>query len=116
MKNGRSLRRSNAPEDSSRKARRRLLGAGGDTTKANMQKIQHPSNNCVLGAPAGWDQAELPCGALPITRTHVGDLPVVASYWRPDAEELALLNAGGAIVLQVLGVTMPPVSLSVDPA
>jgi len=84
------------PEDSSRDAPRRLLGAGGDTTKAEMQKIQHPSNNGVLGAPAGWDQGELPCNALPITRTHVGDLPAVVSYWRPDAEELAVLNAGGA--------------------
>ena len=39
-----------------------------------MNKIQHLSNNGVLGAPAGWDQGELPCNALPITRTHVGDL------------------------------------------
>ena len=60
-----------------------------------MNKIQHPSNNGVLGAPAGWDQAELPCGALPITRTHVGDLPAVVSYWRPSVEELAVLNSGG---------------------
>ena len=39
-----------------------------------MNKIQHLSNNGVLGAPAGWDQGDLPCNALPITRTHVGDL------------------------------------------
>ncbi|KAB8062104.1 hypothetical protein GCN74_03510 [Janthinobacterium sp. FT14W] len=64
-----------------------------------MQKIQHPSNNGVLGAPAGWDQAELPCNALPITCTHVGDLPAVLSYWRLDAGELAALNAGGAVRL-----------------
>lgn len=70
-------------------------GAGGDTTKADMQKIQHPSNNEVLGAPVGWDQGELACNALPITRTHVGDLPAVVSYWCPDADELAALNAGG---------------------
>ncbi|MGK5020739.1 hypothetical protein [Janthinobacterium sp. LB2P10] len=81
-----------------------------------MQKIQHPSNNGVLGAPAGWDQGELPCGALPITRTHVGDLPAVVSYWRPSVEELAVLNAGGAVRLWVMGATMPPVMLDVDGA
>ncbi|MEX0142039.1 hypothetical protein MRBLMS1_002883 [Massilia sp. LMS1-1-1.1] len=81
-----------------------------------MQKIQHSSNNGVLGAPAGWDQAELPCNALPIARTHVGDLAAVVSYWRPDAEELAVLNAGGAVQLWVVGATMPPVMLDVDGA
>lgn len=45
-----------------------------------MNKIQHPSNNGVLGAPAGWDQGELPVNALPVTHTHVGDLPAVLSY------------------------------------
>lgn len=44
-----------------------------------MNKIQHPSNNGVLGAPAGGDQGESPCSALPITRMHVGDLPAVLS-------------------------------------
>jgi len=81
-----------------------------------MNKIQHPLNNAVLGAPVGWNQGELPCSALPITRTHVGDLPAVVSYWRPTAEELAVLNAGGVLALWVLGATMPPVQLSVEAA
>lgn len=81
-----------------------------------MNKIQHPSNTDVLGAPAGWDQGELPCNSLPVTRTHIGDLPAVLSYWRPDADELAALNAGGAIRLWVVGATMPPVMLDVDGA
>lgn len=79
-----------------------------------MNRVQHPSNNGVLGAPAGWVQAALPCGALPITRTHVGDLPAVVSYWCPSVEELALLNSGGSIALWVLGATMPPVDLSIE--
>lgn len=78
-----------------------------------MNKFQHPSNNAVLGAPVGWDQGELPCGALPITRTEVNGLPVVVSYWRPDAAYLAVLNAGGSVALHVLGATMPPVMLGV---
>ena len=79
-----------------------------------MNKIQHISNNAVLGAPQDWDQGEMPCNALPITRRHVGDLPVVLSYWRPDAGELAALNAGGAVRLWVVGATMPPVMLDVE--
>ena len=81
-----------------------------------MNRMQHSSNNAVLGAPAGKDQAELPCGALPITRTHVGDLPAVVSNWRPIVEELAVLNSGGSIALWVLGATMPPVNLSIEGA
>lgn len=79
-----------------------------------MNRIQHPSNNAVLGAPAGWDQAELPCGALPVTRTLVEGKPAVVSYWRPSDEELAALNAGQYVALWVLGLTMPPVALEVE--
>lgn len=80
-----------------------------------MNKHQHPSNNDVLGAPKGWDQGELPCSALPITRTEVEGFACVDSYWKPTAEELAVLNAGGSVALTVLGATMPPVQLWVDP-
>lgn len=79
-----------------------------------MNKIQHPSNNAVLGAPAGWDQSELPCGALPITRGTQDGLPVVVSYWMPTPEELAALNAGKPVALWVVGPTMPPVSVEVE--
>lgn len=80
-----------------------------------MNRTQHPSNNAVLGAPAGWDQKEIPCGALPITRTECQGVPAVVSFWRPTSEELAALNAGGSVALWVMGHTMPPVSLGVEP-
>lgn len=78
-----------------------------------MRKTQHPTNNAVLGAPTGWDQGELPCGALPITRTEVDGVPAVVSYWTPSAQELAALNAGKPVALWVVGQTMPPVALEV---
>lgn len=81
-----------------------------------MNRHQHPSNNDVLGAPKGWDQGELPCSALPITRIKVEGMAAVVSYWRPSENELAILAAGGSIALTVLGVSMPPVMLAVDPA
>lgn len=81
-----------------------------------MRPTQHPSNNRVLGAPKGWDQKELPCGALPITDMVYENIPHVVSFWRPTADELAVLNAGGTVALWITGHTMPPVSLGAEPA
>jgi hypothetical protein len=78
-----------------------------------MNYIQHSSNNGVLGAPAGWDQESLPVGALPVTHLSQNDAPSIASFWRPDAVELAALNAGGAVMLTVVGRSQPPVLLQV---
>ncbi len=81
-----------------------------------MRPTQHPSNNRVLGAPKGWDQGALPCGALAITDAVYEGVPHVISFWRPDADELARLNAGGTVALWITGRTMPPVSVAVEPA
>ncbi|MES2262117.1 MAG: hypothetical protein V4724_26650 [Pseudomonadota bacterium] len=64
-----------------------------------MQKIRHHSNNGVLGAPKDWDQGELPCAALPITRTECEGMPAVVSYWLPSANEMALLADGASVAL-----------------
>jgi len=79
-----------------------------------MNKHQHHTNNAVLGAPDGWDQAHLLCNALPITRIEIEGMPALVSYWKPSENELAMLTDGGSIALTVLGVTMPPVMLAVD--
>lgn len=81
-----------------------------------MERMQHPSNNAVLGAPKGWDQGELPCGALPITRITEGGITQVVSFWKPNADELAALVAGKPVMLFVVGATMPPVALAVEGA
>lgn len=75
-----------------------------------MDRHQHPTNNAVLGAPAGMPIDE--CNALPITRIQYSDgTPAVASYWRPTAAELALLSQGHPVRLVVLGRTHPPLML-----
>ncbi|WP_219209206.1 hypothetical protein [Variovorax boronicumulans] len=81
-----------------------------------MRPTQHPSNTRVLGAPAGWKQEELPCSALAITDVQVDGMPHVVSFWKPDAADLAALNAGGSIALWIVGQTMPPASVAVEPA
>lgn len=75
---------------------------------------QHPSNNKVFGAPNGWDQTRVPCGALPVTLDAEAGVPVIRSFWKPDALELAALNAGNSVVLTILGSGMPPVCLGVE--
>lgn len=78
-----------------------------------MDRHQHPSNNFVLGAPAGMSIDE--CNALPVTRIQYSDgTPAVASYWKPTAAELTLLAQGQAVRLTVLGTTHPPLMLGVD--
>jgi len=85
------------------------------TRKNTMNKHQHHTNNAVLGALKDWDQAQLPCDALPITRIDVEGMPALVSYWKPSENELTMLAAGGSVALTVLGVTMPSVMLAVDP-
>ena len=78
-----------------------------------MNKVQHSSNNDVLGAPPGVPIEQ--CHALPITRVRFADGGRAAvSFWRPSAAELALMNEGKPVRLCVLGGTHPPLVLGVD--
>lgn len=77
-----------------------------------MRYIQHSTNNDVLGAPPGMSIDE--CGALPITRALAEDgHHVMQSFWLPDAVELAALNAGHPVILQIRGVTHAPLLVAV---
>jgi hypothetical protein len=80
-----------------------------------MRFTQHPSNNKVLGAPGGWDQKALECGALPVTATELEGHPVMVSFWKPDAADLEALAKGGFITLWVYGQTHPVVAVGVQP-
>lgn len=79
-----------------------------------MRFHQHPSNNRVLGAPNGWDQQQIECGALPITQVSVEGTTAMVSFWRPSDDELKALNAGASLRLWVYGTAHPPVALDVD--
>ena len=82
-----------------------------------MNPTQHISNNGVLGAPPDWQPEHGYCQALPVTRAQTAEgLPVVVSFWRPSAEDLAQLAAGGLVALHVFGGAMPPVWVEVQGA
>lgn len=78
-----------------------------------MNFVRHPSNNRVLGAPPGWNHGELPVSALAVTDNITNGHQCVASFWQPDAAELAALNAGGLVMLNVVGPTTPPLMVAV---
>lgn len=64
-----------------------------------------------LAAPKGWDTANHgKCIDLSVRAEPDG---VFASAWEPTPDELELLNAGGSVVLRVVG-GQPPVALSVE--
>jgi hypothetical protein len=62
------------------------------------------------GAPKNWDPELGTCGGLPIRVVRKVDSNEIAyceSAWRPTPEELAILNAGGNVVLRVVGWQCP---------
>lgn len=76
-----------------------------------MKFHQHSSNNMLLGKPHGSTNVETMPATMWVDETT--GQATVASFWRPDAEELKALNAGGSVVLYVFGTVHPPVSIGV---
>ena len=65
-----------------------------------------------LGAPKGWDaDVDGRCVGLAV---RILDGNVFQSAWEPTQEEIAMILAGGSIVLSVVG-GQPPVMVSVEP-
>lgn len=77
-----------------------------------MKPIQTAQCNAVLAAPPGCTIEE--CKSLAVMRGHFPNgTQVVVSFWKPDAEELAQLNAGEPVTLLLWGETMPPAAVFV---
>ena len=67
----------------------------------------------VLEAPEGWDHKEQgECVGLPVRYERETDGRVwgCTSAWKPTAEELAALNAGGAVLVTCVG-GQPPMMI-----
>lgn len=63
-----------------------------------------------LGAPPDWDPRQGECATLPI-RDRDGTMQ---SAWYPTVEEIALMIAGGPVILSVWGSSHPPVAITVE--
>lgn len=73
----------------------------------------------VMGPPPGWSGSE--CGTTEVVRLRAPMAAtgrVVTSHttkWMPTVDELAQLNAGGAVFLETIGEGMPPVWCGTNP-
>lgn len=64
-----------------------------------------------LGAPKDWDESvDGKCCGLAIRFVD----GCCQSAWQPTPKELDILNAGGSVVLSIVG-NQPPVNLSCEP-
>lgn len=78
-----------------------------------METIKHPHCNSQIGPPPGVSDQD--CGTLHVKRwvdPHFG-ARVITSYWRPSAAELAALNAGGSIAINLYTAVQPMMSAQV---
>lgn len=78
-----------------------------------MRFHQHASTNTLLTAPMGLEGE---VDTMPVTRSDLGGIHTMQSFWRPDEFELAALNRGSSVMLTILGTFHPPVKVEVtDP-
>lgn len=76
-----------------------------------MQYFKHPKCNHAFTAPPGTEDE---CGTLDVIAwTDPTFGPCSTSFWRPDAAELAALNAGGSVALNIFDINHPVVSMIV---
>ena len=77
-----------------------------------MEAVSFRGVKAVLGPPDNWDEAVMgPCGSLPVGFCEQG----IISVWKPSAEDLERLNAGGGVMLVVASRSMPPVYMETVP-
>ena len=64
--------------------------------------------------PEDWDHTAVKIDPLYVTHGNIGKHQLFATYWQPSPEELAILNAGGAIEVLLLG-SQAPMQVQVQP-
>lgn len=70
-----------------------------------------------IGKPKDWDETVGPCSSLSVHDSAANDpeatYNIMTSAWKPDANELQVLNEGGFIYLGIWGINHPVIRLSV---
>ena len=75
-----------------------------------MQAIIFEGVTNIAKAPPDWDEEKYgPCADLPV---QIAD-GYCRSIWKPSPEQLAILNAGGGFVLDIVGNKQPVVAVNV---
>ena len=77
-----------------------------------MQAIKLVDETRAIGKPKDWnDEENGPCLTLSVSDIELNHCNVMVSGWKPNEEELAMLNEGGHIYLGIYGTTHPVVFL-----
>jgi hypothetical protein len=76
-----------------------------------MEIVRHPQTNFSWKAPQGQ---EADVAELPVIQTEDALGLVQYSFWKPDAHDLALLNAGHAVALGIHLEIHPVVSVGIS--
>jgi hypothetical protein len=66
-----------------------------------------------LGKPKDWQDQDGECGALDIYDNETPNGNFMISAWKPDADEMETLNAGGFVFLHIRGYSHPVVAITV---
>lgn len=73
--------------------------------------------NVTFTAPSDWDEkTQGKCVPLSARVSATPEGRIVEAAWEPTPEELAALNAGGSVVLQIIGGQPPVWIYAVPPA
>jgi hypothetical protein len=81
-----------------------------------VKPVPHPGSTRRFGAPSDWStEQDGECSTLEIADVEGAGGSFMESLWRPNDEELAALNAGGAIILGIRGDVHPVIYLGVTP-
>lgn len=69
-----------------------------------MNNYRHPSNNCTIVPPDGWNDTHA-LRLLPITATEgkAAGTRMFVSWWKPTPDELSVLLRGGLVQLACVG-------------
>lgn len=82
-----------------------------------MEIVKHHKETRLLGVDQGYLGLSVADGIIATkfdaNGAAVAGQPFIQSCWKPTAEELAMLNAGGVVVVEQLCVSPPPMMLSV---
>lgn len=86
-----------------------------------MENVLFTNQTRTLGKPEKWvEEYDGPVKSISVFDYHDDQtgLPVMMTGWRPNAQELALLNAGGFIAMRICdiyGGAHPMTQMSVEP-
>lgn len=77
-----------------------------------MRAIEFENQTLLMKPPEGHNPDDYECGSLPVQIIRYSGCVSYRSYWKPNAEDLKILNAGGYIGVDCIN-GQPPINVMV---